>query len=445
MNTGDQAHVNAPAAMTEIVITSISDALARLVPATTHTLTVAFSGGVDSTVLLHAANAYASANKLALSACYVHHGLSANASAWQAHCASVCRQLDVDFDARSVSVVPKARQSTEALAREARYAALAEHCRQRQSVLLLGQHQDDQLETVLLQLKRGAGPQGLAAMPDYQVKDGIVMLRPMLNITRKQIEVVAQTLSLEWVDDESNADVTYDRNFLRQQIIPLLQSRWPAFSETATRSAALCAEQQQLVEQAAAEKLHEVSKSAERIDGIKLMALPAIWQRAILRAWFSAHNVPAPSQAQLEQVMRQLVAKDDAQPQVTINKVVIRRFQQDLFWTQETPARQVAAEQSVDVGSPTYLKGIDINLHISDASAGHAYRLLPVSLNEKVKPQGKRVSKPIKQWMKSLDIPPWQRQPAALLLMNDRPVACIYPAGVLALHELPPDVQIRAS
>lgn len=431
--------------MTETVIDTINASLARLKPLSSHSLTVAFSGGVDSTVLLVAAKAFADAHQIALSACYIHHGLSTNATAWQAHCADICKQLDVDFEAKSVSVIPTPRQSTEALARTARYTALFEHCHQRHSALVLGQHQDDQFETVLLQLKRGAGPQGLAAMPEYHIRQGVGIIRPMLTLNRKQIEAAARQLALPWIEDESNADIAYDRNFLRQHIIPLLQSRWPAISETAARSAALCAEQQELVEDAAKEKLALVSKSIDRLDGIKLKALPRIWQRAVLRQWFAAHNMPAPSQAQLEQIILQLTAKQDAQPQVTVNDVVLRRFQNDLFWTTKEIHSDPVPEQVICAGSATYIDSLGMNLLISQKEDEGTYRLVPVSLNEKVKPQGQSISKPLKQWMKASGIPPWQRQPAALLLLGQNPVACVYPSGVLILQALPPSVQISAN
>ncbi|WP_414830080.1 tRNA lysidine(34) synthetase TilS [Alteromonas sp. H39] len=431
--------------MTETVIDSIGASLARLKPHTAHSLTVAYSGGVDSTLLLYAAKVFASAHQLALSACYINHGLSTNATAWQQHCADICKLLDVEFEAKSVSVVPTSRKSTEALARAARYTALLEHCLHRQSVLVLGQHQDDQLETVLLQLKRGAGPKGLAAMPEYQIRDGVVMIRPMLSLTREHIEATAKQLALSWIEDESNADPAYDRNFLRQHIIPRLQARWPSISETAARSAALCAEQQELVEQAAAEKLALVSKSRDRLDGAKLSALPVIWQRAVLRAWFTAHGTEAPSQAQLSQVISQLSAKHDARPEVTVHDTVLRRFQQDWFWTHKNSLTEAFSEQVIQAGKEVCIHAMGVTIYVSEDSVQGTYRLVPVSLNEKVKPQGEKVSKPVKQWMKANGIPPWLRQPAALLLLEQAPVACVYPAGILTLHALPPSVQVRAS
>lgn len=431
--------------MTETVIDTISASLARLTPPSCGSLTVAYSGGVDSTVLLYAAKAFACAHQIPLSACYIHHGLSTNATAWQQHCADVCQQLDVAFEAQSVSVTPTSRKSTEALARYARYAALFAHCKQRQSALLLGQHQDDQLETVLLQLKRGAGPKGLSAMPDYQVRQGVAIIRPMLSLSRSQIEAAARHLALPWIEDESNADTAYDRNFLRQDIIPLLQSRWPSIGETAARSATLCAEQQQMVEDAATEKLAAMSKGADRLDGAKLTALPLRWQRAVLRQWFAAHGVSSPSLTQLEQVTLQLTAKSDAQPQVTISDVVIRRFQDDLFWTHSASTAEAISEQVIHAGTVTIVEETGLRLLISQSEDRRSYRLVPVSLNEKVKLQGRGSSKPLKQWMKSLGIPPWQRQPAALLLLEQTPVACVYPAGVLMLQALPSSVQIHAS
>jgi tRNA(Ile)-lysidine synthetase-like protein len=204
-------------------------------------LLVAFSGGLDSTVLLVLAARFARAHGLALNALHVHHGLSPHADDWVAHCEGVCRQLAVPLIVERVQLCRGNGESLEAQARAARYERLAAHLGEGEW-LLTAHHQDDQLETLLLALKRGAGLRGLAGMVASQPFAAGHLLRPLLDMSRAELAEAAQSLPYGWVEDESNEDPSYDRNFLRQQIIPLLKDRWPAMARTTARTMALCAE-----------------------------------------------------------------------------------------------------------------------------------------------------------------------------------------------------------
>jgi tRNA(Ile)-lysidine synthase len=231
--------------------------LAALLPAYPNvSLCIALSGGVDSVALLAAAAALtprsavgrpgkpstaerAGAAKAAgpsLRAIHVHHGLHPNADRWARHCGKLAKQLGVRLETVRVKVRPAAGDSLEAAAREARYAALAARLKPGE-VLLTAHHQDDQLETVFLQLLRGAGIAGLAAMPEVAPFAQGQLIRPLLTLSRAQLEAWARDETLEWIEDDTNANERFDRNFLRRSVLPLIRSRWPGAAGAVSRTA----------------------------------------------------------------------------------------------------------------------------------------------------------------------------------------------------------------
>lgn len=210
---------------------------------------VAFSGGLDSTVLLHLLANLAKTESLpALSAIHVHHGLQAAADAWPAHCQDVCDELSVPLQVQRVQVQPGA--SVERAARDARYAAFSA-ATQANDVLLTGQHRDDQAETLLFRLLRGAGVRGLSGMPATRALGQGSLVRPLLDVTRAELEAYAQDHGLRWVEDPSNQDRQFSRNYLRHQVLPLLSGRWPQAHASMARSAAHLREAQGLLDELA--------------------------------------------------------------------------------------------------------------------------------------------------------------------------------------------------
>ena len=221
---------------------------------------------MDSQVLLALAHQVSqSYPQLKINAIHVNHGLSVFAHDWQQHCEQQCAQRNIPLKIANVEVIPSARQSLEAAARAARYQAF-QTLLSSNATLLLGHHLDDQSETFLLQLKRGAGAKGLSAMAAFsgakENRHGIDMLRPLLDHTRSAIQDYALAQQLTWVDDESNHDTRFDRNFLRHQVLPLLNQRWPGFTQSVSRSARLLNEQQTLIEQTAEEYLQQCQGDA---------------------------------------------------------------------------------------------------------------------------------------------------------------------------------------
>jgi tRNA(Ile)-lysidine synthase len=251
---------------------------------------VALSGGLDSTVLLHLLAGLAQREVLPpLSAIHIHHGLQAAADAWPAHCHALCSSLGVQLHVEYVQVQPGA--SLEQAARDARYAAFAARLGV-DEVLLTAQHRDDQAETLIFRLLRGAGVQGLAAMPVNRVLAAGHLVRPLLGCSRADLEAYAQAQGLLWVDDPSNTDERFSRNYLRRQILPTLTQRWPQALNSMARSAAHLSEAQQLLDELAQQDLDAATASKEfSWLGLPQLALPALRalsesrQRNALRYW----------------------------------------------------------------------------------------------------------------------------------------------------------------
>ncbi len=269
---------------------------------------MAFSGGVDSTVLLDAAVRVAGASRCM--ALHVHHGLSPNADAWLAHCEAFARERGVEFAVRHVEVSRDAGLSVEAAARDARYRALDALCAAHGiHSLWLAQHADDQAETVLLQLLRGAGIAGLAAMASEfsPVGAAAVRARPLLHLLRAQIEQYASARHLRWIDDESNADTRYARNALRHEVMPALAVNFPGFRDALARTASHAASAQRLLDALARMDLDRVSRDEGRaLSHDALIALDDDRALNLLRYWMRSQGFVAASSARLGDALRQL-------------------------------------------------------------------------------------------------------------------------------------------
>ncbi len=243
---------------------------------------VAFSGGLDSTVLLHLLAHLAKNQSLpALSAIHVHHGLQAAADAWPAHCQSICEALGVPLQVVHVQVQPGA--SLERAARDARYGAFVE-ATQVNELLLTAQHRDDQAETLLFRLLRGAGVRGLSGMPSQRPLGRGHLLRPLLDVSRAELEAYATAHQLSWIEDPSNQDRQFSRNYLRHQVFPVLTERWPQAVATMARSAAHLSEAQALLHELAQIDLAEAT-TVNDFDwlGVPSLELSSLAKRSAAR------------------------------------------------------------------------------------------------------------------------------------------------------------------
>lgn len=302
-------------------------------------IAIALSGGLDSSVLLQLAHAYAREQGLALFAFHVHHGLSPNADAWLAHCEHSCALLGVAFDHRRVSI-GKSKSGTEATARKLRYAALGEMCLAHGvGLLLTAHHLDDQAETVLLQLLRGSGAAGMSGMDDANTapkllgSPDIVVARPLLDLSRAELEAYAGENAVTWVNDESNTNPRYARNALRHQVMPQLEQAFPGFAQRFARSAAHAQSAQRMLAELAEQDM-KACLTGEAIDVGRLRALSMDRIYNMLRHWFGTRGISMPSTAWLTEMVAQLLeAREDAQLLVTHPECHIRRHRGRLLIT----------------------------------------------------------------------------------------------------------------
>ena len=286
---------------------AVASALAQTLPAGGR-VGIALSGGRDSIVLLDAAHAVATARRCDIVGLHVHHGLSHNADAWAGFCRAACEERRLPFATRYVQVPRAPRASLEAAARAARYAALAELAdEQRVDALLVAHHADDQAETLLLQLLRGAGPPGLAAMPPARSDGGKTWLRPFLALPRARLEAYAAVHALRYVDDESNADARHRRNALRERVVPALRSIAPGYPVTLARAARHQAEAAALLDDLARLDAQHALVDAT-LDRAALQALEPPRARNLLRWFLAHHGLRAPSAARLDEMLHQLRA-----------------------------------------------------------------------------------------------------------------------------------------
>ena len=306
------------------------------------TLIVGFSGGLDSSVLLHALSQLRSYSHLSaqLHAVHVNHGLQAVGDSWLDHCREVSGQCGVVFHGVKINARASVGESPEASARNGRYQALSEYMvglGSNSPVLLTAHHQDDQAETLILQLMRGAGLAGLSAMPAVKSFSCGQHGRPLLGVSRKELLAYAEQNQLVWVDDPSNSNNVYSRNYLRNEVMPKLHERWPAANKTISRSAGLLAEQQELIKTLLEDELGEL------VDGYRFVGPKGVAENklsALIRLWLEQLCVPIPSKALINELLKLLSSAEDVQGEVAWgegeSRVYVRSYAGDLYLSPES-------------------------------------------------------------------------------------------------------------
>ena len=385
---------------------------------------LAFSGGLDSTVLLHQLVCWQRQQPaLRVRALHVHHGLSPNADSWALHCQHICQQWQIPCEVLHVQVDGRAN-GIEAAAREARYQALFQQLQPGEH-LLTAQHLDDQAETLLLALKRGSGPAGLAAMPPQRSVGEHRHLRPLLDVSRQQLENYAADHQLRWIEDESNADSRYDRNFLRQQVLPLLQARWPHFSAASARSAALCGEQEQLLDELLAEQLAQLSDAQGALHFPPLMNMSEARRHALLRRWIAQQGGAMPSREALKRITDEVInSREDAKPCLRFGAFELRRYRQQLYWLTPQPSLSQHSltwqdrKQPLDL--PAGLGSLQANAWIAELRQPGADEAITVRFQAQgyYHLQGRAGGREMKKLWQELGIAPWLRERIPLIYFN---------------------------
>lgn len=392
---------------------------------------VGYSGGLDSSVLLWLCKHYCERNgQQELLAVHVNHQLSPHAASWQEHCQRQCAKWGLPLETLSVSVDHR-NGGVEQAARQARYAAFARICRPGDA-LLLAHHANDQAETFLLRALRGSGTTGLSAMQCSATWQGHALLRPLLEVTREQLVQYANEQNLTWVDDESNTNERWQRNFLRHRVVPLLKEHWPAAVSTLARSARLVAEEQRvLMRLIAAQADPHMDHSQRNLDLAHWISLPADEQRLWLRYWLSGIDPLLPSDAVLTELMRQAGgAKRDSQVRVRWGARDIRRFRGRLWCVDHLPdppshwscpvSTQPCQTLPGGFGQVVWQPrqpGNDSGLRVGQRQSGWVWRLRQGGENFR---PARRPSRPLKKWLQESPLPPWLRDRVPLLYAGDR-------------------------
>ncbi len=399
---------------------------------------VAYSGGLDSHVLLHALAGFCEKDPaLELRAIHIHHGLSPQADQWSEHCLRVCNELNVACQIEKIPVREHShRRSLEEVARDLRYQTFR-RVLPANAALLLAHHSDDQSETVLLQLLRGAGVKGLAAMPQIIPFGAGLLVRPFLNQTRHDLHAYAQQHGLVCVEDESNADLRFDRNYLRRKVMPLLAERWPEMNTTVARTAQHCVEAETLLAELAAEDQTAVSGAVPGTLAITaLKQLTPYRQKNVLRYWLLSRQGKMPGSATVARIQDEVLhARHDANPQLRWGKWIIRRYLDHLYALPlpSTPPNR-DWETTWDGSQPLTLPGVGT---LSAEQVNDSGLLIPAGSQltvcfrrggERFHPAGRCGSHPLKKLLHEWQVPPWRRDFIPLIYLND----CLVAVGDLA-------------
>ena len=399
-------------------------------------LVLGLSGGLDSIVLLHLLVETNKSLPFQLRVHHVHHGLSSNADAWADFCADTCQKLKVSFVLSKIKVNKNSGLGVEATAREARYKALLADeadliC---PDFILLAHHQDDQVETLLLQLARGAGVKGLASMGEVNEK----LLRPLLNVPRSTLEGYAKEHSLAWIEDESNLDTKFDRNFMRHEVLPVLSKQYPSIRQTIGRAAQHMAEADILLDELAEQDIKNGLINNQQLQLASLEELSIARIKNALRWWLLQNGCDVPSAAQLQQITQQLLlAKADAGIKIKVSaSLILRRFQGSAYlvenvhegdadYQRSTFGLPWQGEQVIILPDQSRLffsqklgEGIAMQ-HVEKAQLAIRYR----QGGETLKPEENRPSRSLKSLFQTSSIPPWQRERLPLLSLNDELIA----------------------
>lgn len=397
-------------------------------------LCLGYSGGLDSSVLLHVLAGLRQDMDFQLEAVHVHHGLSPHADAWAEGCARTCAALQVLLTVRHVQVAGKGR-GLEAAAREARYAAYA---RQHADFIVLAHHLDDQVETFFLRLLRGAGVEGLAAMPaERLLSEGTQrLLRPLLKVERAALRQYATTHALAHCEDESNFDLGRTRNFLRHDWLPALEGRFPAYRRTVARASEHLRDSSELLADLADLDAARVA-GPEGLDRDRLAALGPARARNLLRHWLAGEGASVPGAARMQDLLRQtLESRPDASPAQALGGRVLRQYRGQLSCvapgimpvTGEWAWRGETHLELGPFGSLEFTPAVGRGLAAARLDAGQV-RIRLRSGGERLRPDCRRPRRPLKKLLQEMGVPAWER-PYLPVLSVDGEVAWVAGVGV---------------
>ena len=393
-------------------------------------LVIAYSGGVDSHVLLDMVVQEQQLHQRPIKIIHVHHGLSQYANDWANHVEQVAQAYNVDYVIKRVSVNQQ-QASLEDAARQARYQAINQEL-VIGDVLLLAHHQQDQAETFLLRLMRGSGVTGLAAMKDSNVvpfnRLTIPAWRPLLTVNKSQILAYAQQRQLNWIEDDSNTDERLNRNYLRHQVIPTLQQRWPQTVERVSAASQRLQEAEQLLQDLAEMDYQQVKDQVNSLNITRLAQLSDARRHNVLRYWLQQLGFNLPDYQQLAKLWTEVcLAKEDAQPMYYWPHVEVRRYRQQLFamspltifardeqkWCNKQQALLLATGELLE---PQQMLALIKDEYWQTGQVFIRYR----QGGEKIRPVGRQYHHDLKKLLQAKGVPTWQRERIPLIYINQQ-------------------------
>lgn len=387
---------------------------------------VAFSGGLDSSVLVHA---LAGAADRPVVAVHIDHGLQTRSEEWARHCKAFAESHGIGFSCRKVRVQLESGRGPEASARNARYAALHSELGQG-DWLLSAHHREDQAETLLLNLVRGSGPAGISGIGALRRFGPGWLVRPLLGFDRAELKRYAEAEHIEWIEDPSNADRRFDRNFLRHEILPRLRARWPDIAARLQRSATHASEATSLLTELARIDLDALGGRPDRLPGDTLLDMPRHRQKNLIRYALRARGLTVPSALQLDNILDEVLpAREDAQPQVRWPGGSARRYSGRLYLLPDELAGRLPegaiTGSRVDLGTglgalhfePGAERGLDPRL------VGPNLRLAARKGGEKIRVDGQTHTSKLKKLLQEERVVPWMRDRVPLIYAGDELVA----------------------
>jgi tRNA(Ile)-lysidine synthase len=405
---------------------------------------VAYSGGMDSRVLLDLCRGFLAGMDAAprLEALHVDHGVHADSAHWALRCTETCEAIGVACSVRRAEPGSPAEDRL----RRARYQVFESFC-QEDDLLLLAHHQDDQAETVLLRLLRGAGPAGLAGMPSSRPCGRAILCRPLLEWPRERLREHAVSAGLDWIEDPSNAQPSYARNYLRREIMPRLEARWPGAGARIGRAAAHCADAAEICSARADEDLAGCVGNDRfgqpRLRLAPWRELPLARRRMVLREWLKAETEQAAEARSLETLVAEVIeAAPDRQPRLVVGAMVVRRFDDALYLLPRRSERAVAPRGfELDPGHVGQVAGAGRVSLLPEpvgggVRAGRRYSVMFRSAGLLCRLKG-RPAKPLKQVLAEAGVPPWLRDSVPLLVV-DGELAAVGGVGVCEGFEAGP-------
>lgn len=394
---------------------------------------IGFSGGLDSTVLLHILTNIRKKirQNLKIRAIYINHKLQKNSYHLIKHCKKICLKWNVDFLHKSIQINQLSKFGIQAEARHKRYEMFKKHLIKNE-VIVTAQHLDDQAETFILALKRGSGPSGLSCMPAYKNFANSFLIRPLLNFSKNQLFLYAKQKSLIWIEDQSNCDTKYDRNFIRLEILKKCNMRWLYFSKSINKSAKLCSEQENLISELLEDCISKITSRNGELKIKYLKKFSKIKTNAIIRRWIKHHNFLMPSYNQISKIRKNIIfSEKDSQSKIIFKNYIISHFKEKLYiFPKFKDIRNTCIEWNMN-----YKIKLPDNLGFlkKTKNTGTVFRTpmynekvtIRFMIKEKIKIPNYNSPKTKKKIWQKFNIPPWLRNRIPLIYYNNTLIAAI--------------------